>query len=189
MWNTNTSEKSGFSRLTSVFSGNRLGTLKGHTDQILSIAISPDDKILASGGLDETIRLWDIGAKTHVKTLTKHNSSVRCVSFSPDGKVLASADERGSVYLWDTLNFQPKAIPEVDTNMFTLIYSLTFSPDGKILAIGGKGIYLWDMNTNKLITTFKSQTGAMNSVQFSPDGSLLASGNSDGTILIWDVKP
>jgi len=187
LWRTNTLNKAGFNKLTSVFSGNRLGTLKGHTDQILSIALSPDDKILASGSLDETIRLWDVGAKKHIRTLTKHNSPVKCVSFSPDGKVLASVDEMGFVYVWDSHNFEPKAIPKVDSIISSYINSLIFSPDGRTLAIGGNGICLWDMNSNKIVVTFKSQTGAVKSIQFSPDGSLLASGYSDGTVLIWEV--
>src|SRR5438105_4474763 len=66
-------------------------TLKGHnTNDVYTVAFSPDGKTLASGNLDETIRLWDVATGKEQATLNGHTSLVFSVAFGPDGKTLAS---------------------------------------------------------------------------------------------------
>jgi WD40 repeat protein len=71
-----------------------------------------------------------------------------------------------------------------------LIFSLAFSPDGKILASGSKDctIKLWEVSTEREISTLKGHRKYINSVAFSPDGKILASGSKDKTIKLWDVR-
>src|SRR5262245_62401378 len=81
-------------------------TLVGHTDGVTSVAYSPDGKTLASGGLDGTIKLWNVATSKEQATLSEHKYSghrywVYCVAFCPDGKALASGSERRTIKLWD----------------------------------------------------------------------------------------
>ncbi|NJO61887.1 MAG: hypothetical protein HC836_27690 [Richelia sp. RM2_1_2] len=75
--------------------------LEAHEDLVYSVAFSPDGKTLASGSLDNTIKLWDIGSSKLLTTLSAHQDSVYSVAFSPDGKTLASGSGDNTIKLWN----------------------------------------------------------------------------------------
>src|SRR5205807_1066953 len=76
-------------------------TLKGHSNEVLSVAYSPDSKTLASASDDKTVKLWDVATGKEQATLKGHAKEVTSVAFSPDGKTLASGSLDQSIELWD----------------------------------------------------------------------------------------
>ena len=159
-------------------------TLKGHKDDVQSVAFSPDGKTLASSVRHGTVKLWGTETGANITNLEDAGGPV---VFSPDGKLLASCRNVQEIKIWDL---------ETQTDLMTLrgkagaVFDLTFSPDGTTL-VSGEGfgtIKFWDVATGENIATLKGHAGIVFSVEFSPDGKILASGSQDGTVLLWNPK-
>ncbi|MCE3216617.1 WD repeat-containing protein vip3 [Datura stramonium] len=156
--------------------------------------------LLLTGGLDETVRLWDPSNFTCVQTFTGHCLGVVSVATHPTRRIAASASLDSFIRVF-----------EVDTNktIATLeappseVWQLQFSPNGNNLAAAGGGsssVKLWDTTQWQLVVTLSiprqgasqpSDKGSNKkfvlSVAWSPDGRLLACGSVDGTISVFDV--
>ena len=165
--------------------------LSGHTDDVTSVAFSPDGKTLASGSNDRTARLWDVATRRQIGDLLPGDIvAVLSVAFSPDGKTLASGSgsQDHAVRLWNVATRRQIGSPL--TGHTDVITSVAFSPDGKTLASGSddQTVRLWDMATGQQIgNPLSGHTDDVTSVAFSPDGKTLASGSWDGTVRLWDV--
>lgn len=61
-------------------------SMPGHSDNVLSVAFSPDGKELCTGSGDTTVRFWDLNTQLPKKTAKGHSSWVMCIAFSPDGR-------------------------------------------------------------------------------------------------------
>jgi WD40 repeat protein len=167
------------------FIGNLLQTLTGHSNWVWSVAYSPDGQTLASGSLDNTIKLWNVNTGNLLQTLKGHSELVNSVAYSPDGQTVASGSLDKTIKLWN-----------INTgNLLQTLegyYIVAYSPDGQTLALASgsddKTIKLWDVNTGNLLQTLKGHSELVNSVAYSPDGQTLASGNNDKTIKLWNVN-
>lgn len=162
-------------------------TLAGHSDGVMPIAFSPDGRLLASGSMDKTIKLWDVRTGTLKQTLTGHSNGVHSLEFSPDGMTLASGSDDKTIKLW---NAQTGALKLTISGHNSAVHTVAFSPDGSQLASGStdKTIKVWDVRTGALKQTLTGHGETVKTVAFSPDGKLLASGSDDKTIKLWDVQ-
>ena len=167
----------------------------------VTLAFSPDSKILATSDTDGTVKLWDIASKTLVgristgdADLIADNSDVSLTSysqeedlaFSPDGKLLATVNANGAIVLWDVITEKPVE----SLTGAGRVEQLAFSPGGKILASGSDDneLRIWDVATGTLIgRPLAGHTQNITSLVFSPDGKMLASIDKSGTILLWNM--
>jgi WD40 repeat protein len=159
----------------------------GHSNEIQSIAFSPDGKILASGSADKTIKIWDVKKGKEIRTLTGHSAGVESVAFDPDGKILASGSHDKTTKVWDWRTGEELCTLRGHGDS---VQAVAFSPDGQTLATCSRDstIGIWDVSTGREIRTLTGHSDVVFSVAFNLDGKTLASGSGDKTIKLWDVR-
>jgi WD40 repeat protein len=187
-----------------------------HKNEVRAVAFSRDGKWLASGGWDNTVKVWDI-SKPEVELFCplEHKDWIWSVAFHPQNNhILATGCRNGSIQLWyidesvptpqliETLSVHVQKDWEqstLDIQQEDEIFTVVFSPDGKTLAAGGRNqiIYLWniDLDTDeKLVVSeqpnkkLEGHKNMVRTLSFSPNSKKLASGSEDLTIKLWDCE-
>lgn len=165
-----------------------LCTLTGHSKEVYAIVFSPDGQIIASGGSEKVIKLWQLNNASEIFTLNRqHTDWINSLAFSPDGQFLISGSSDNTAKIWQIGNF---AEPYTYVDHPAWVTSVAFSPNGNTVATGCRGnlIKLWQANLDKEIYTLQGHTSWVTSVAFSSDGQFLASGSADQTGKLWQVS-
>ena len=163
----------------------------------VSVAFSPNGKILAAGTADSHIDLWNIATGKQITSLTDPVTDgiaddVNSLAFSPDGTLLAAGDGNGHSYLWNVAGGRLIATLTASSSAQS-VNTVAFSPDGTLLAAGDLdgSTYVWNVASRQLVATLTDpgsvSTVNVNSVAFSPDGQTLAAGDQTGSTYLWNI--
>ena len=172
--------------------------LCGHEGAVRALAVSPDNRWLATGGADRTVRLWDVtGASPGAFSiiLGQHQAEVSVLAFSCDGRWLASGGLDSCVCLWSPGS--PRSEPIVLPGLAAGVREVVTSPNGRWLAAvyAGTGeqpdsARLWDLQEGvkkPKSLDLRGHGGRIQAVAISPDNRWLAM-CVDETTRLWDLN-
>jgi len=158
-----------------------------HAGPIFAVEISPDNKAIATGSADTTVRVWDRKTGGIIYNDLAHTDAVYSVAFSPNGRWLASGSADRTVNVVDLemsqLRYQLRGHEGA-------VRSVAITPDGKQVVSGSADntIKIWNLRSGEEVRTLTGHRGEVLAVAVSPDGRQMASGGRDRTVKIWDVQ-
>jgi WD40 repeat protein len=183
--------------LWDVTTGKKTASLKGYDAYgVLDMVFAPDGKTLASLGVHDGIKFWNVATGKDLGTL-RAGKHINLARFASDGKTLATShydyvqvDGRDVLKAWVKLRHVPSGKNQNTLKGHTVkICSMTFSPDGETLAVGGEDgtIKLWNVAKDRQLATLKGHNGEVRSLRYTANGQMLVSGSADKTIKLWDM--
>lgn len=159
--------------------------LYGHSGSVHSVNFSPDNRLLVSSSLDNTIRLWSVETQKNV-VVYRVGSPVWQVQFSNRGYYMCSGGEDNVAALWCTERMHPLRI-FVDS--YGSVNCVDFHPNCNYIVGGSEDRYVrvWDALTGTCVRTFCGHTAGVKAVKVSPCGRYIVSAAADGAVCVWDV--
>jgi serine/threonine protein kinase len=173
--------------LPSVPLATEVRCFRGHAGSVQSVAISPDGKLVLSGGDDRTMRLWSVETGEELRRFDGHEGWVSAVAFSPDGSRAVSGNYDRIVRLWDLRT--GGELHRLTDNRQAVV-RLAFSSEGTRLLSAGedRSVILWDAAAGRLLHRLEGHAGPVQAVAFSADGRYALSSGNDRTVRAWNLE-
>jgi pre-mRNA-processing factor 19 len=157
------------------------------TDTALEcISFHPDGLILGTGGVDSTVKIWDLKAMKNVASFEGHKGKIVDLSFSENGYFLSTVAEDDIVKLWDLRklkNIYSFNLPE-DFSVTTAVWDYS----GTYLAVAGRDIRVLYGKTLTETAVLKKHTATVCDVKWGNDAKFLVSVSMDRSTKFWGKK-
>jgi WD40 repeat protein/serine/threonine protein kinase len=159
--------------------------------RVNAVAFLGDRPLLAVGGRDRAILVWDVEKRVIVRRFEEpgdESDRVSGLAWCPGGQRLASTHQSGRVLLWE---MGPKTPARTLGTQEMEAYTVAVHPDGRLVATAGsdRAIWLWDAAEKRLAGhPLRGHTASIGRLSISQDGSLLASCGNDRKVIIWNLS-
>jgi WD40 repeat protein/predicted Ser/Thr protein kinase len=172
-------------RLWDASTGKLIRTMPGHTNAVMSLAFSPDEKRLASISSDQTARLWDGETGQLIAVLSGHTGRLTSIAFAPDGSRLVTSSYDRTMRLWDTTSGELITVlrGHHDAAQFP---GYCFDGSRLISSSADGTVRVWDMDLVERDVGLRGHKSFVYDVAFRPDGAQVASAAWDATVRLWD---
>ena len=160
--------------------------LSGHSDDVNSVAWSPDGTKLASGSDDQTVRIWEAATGKQLWQLTGHtggNTGVLGVCFDPTGKTIVSCSWDKTIRFWDSATGATIGFP---VSCDSPVLSIDWHENRIVAGCHDGTIKVFDAQSGDRLSTVRGHSAVVSSVCFSSGGKQLTSGSDDTTVRNWD---
>ena len=156
-----------------------------HLDLVQSLAFSPDNLMLASGGY-RNVKIWQRARNAKLAELKGLEGPAQCVAVSPDGKLAALGEANGKIKIFDLAAGNVVKTLEGHT---AAVSAVAFTRDGSQLASGSqdKTFRLWNVGDGKQVAEAIETPAPVNAVAFVTGDKEIATGNADNTIRVWGL--
>lgn len=162
---------------------------QGHYFDMNTLCYAPDGQTIATGGDDGKVKVWSTHSGFCFITFTEHTAPISSVVFAKQGSVLFSASLDGTVRAYDLIRYRNfRTFTSPSPVQFS---SLGVDPSGEVVAAGSTDsfeVFMWSVQTGKLLDVMAGHTGPVSALAFSPSGSnILATVSWDQTIRLWSI--
>lgn len=169
----------------------QIALLKKHTGRVYSLALSVNGDLIATGGADQSIIIWDAEKQKPIHEINGHTSMVSCLEFSDDSRMLVSAaiSEDNRMRVWDVASGQEiRSLPNASGGY---IYDASFCNDNTRIVHGNEDegtVYVSDPTNGEKLLVVPGETGAIYGVDISPNAQDLAISSINGEVRVWPVS-
>ncbi len=157
---------------------------------IFTVIFSPDQTILATGGMDGQIRLWQVVDGQQIYAWQAHGDWIRNITFSPDGKLLASSSNDHTVKIWKIHTWEQIDCLKILRGHTDWVWSARFvSVTGLLFLISvsnDRTARVWNVLFGTCLFTFHQPEELVWSVAFSNNGYTIAS-SSAKCVKLWNI--
>ncbi|XP_006893907.1 PREDICTED: transducin beta-like protein 3 [Elephantulus edwardii] len=159
-------------------------TQRCHEKDINSVAIAPNDRLLATGSQDRTAKLWALPKCQLLGVFSGHRRGLWCVQFSPLDQVLATASADGSIKLWALQDFSClKTFEGHDASVLKVAF---VSRGTQLLSSGSDGLLkLWTIKNNECVRTLDAHEDKVWGLHCSRLDDHAVTGSSDSCVILW----